>query len=80
MYNPEHLAKEATRLKHDEILNHALNDIRREALEALARADVENVIEMLKLQQRVAVVEEIRTTLDRWIEAIDTGPDTDSYA
>lgn len=76
----DHLAKEAARLKADEIFNKALDDIRLEALEALAVANVESVTTMLRWQSRVQVVDEIRTTLDRYIMAADVQEEPGSFA
>lgn len=78
--NSDHLAKEADRLKNDEIFNKALDDIRSEALEALAVANAENTIMILYLQQKVAVIDDIRTTLDRYILAADVQEDSGSFA
>lgn len=76
-----HLAKEADRLKNDELFNKALDAIRSEALDALAVADVENITGILRWQQRVAVVDEIRATLDRYILAEPQAQDeASSYA
>lgn len=75
-----HLAKEAVRLKHDEIFNMALDAIRAEALEGLARIDADDVTPILKLQSRVFVVDEIRATLDAYILAADTQEDAGSFA
>jgi hypothetical protein len=75
-----HLAKEADRLKNDEIFNKALADIRSEALNALATADADNYAVIVRWQQRVAVVDEIRTTLDRYILAVDVQEDAGSFA
>jgi hypothetical protein len=76
----DHLAKEADRLKNDEIFNKALADIRSEALEALAAADADNYTAIVRLQQRVAVVDEIRTMLGRYIIAADVQENTGSFA
>lgn len=76
----DHLAKEADRLKHDEIFNKALDDIRSEALEALAVADVDSVTTMLRWQSRVMVVDEIRNCLDRYILAADVQENPGSFA
>ncbi len=76
----DHLAKEADRLKHDEIFNKALDDIRSEALEALAAADVDSVTTMLRWQSRVMVVDEIRNCLDRYILAADVQENPGSFA
>lgn len=78
--NSEHLKREADRLKNDEIFNKALDDIRLEALEALAVANVESITTMLRWQSRVAVVDEIRTTLDRYILSAEAQEDTGSFA
>jgi hypothetical protein len=78
--NSEHLAKEADRLRNDEIFNKALADIRLEALEALAAADADNYTAIVRLQQRVAVVDEIRTMLGRYIMAADVQEQPGSFA
>lgn len=67
--NPDHLAKEADRLLHDDVLNHALDALRTEALEDLAVEDVDDALAILRLQQRVAVVDEFRGMLNRYILA-----------
>lgn len=63
----DHLAKEAERLQNDPIFNEALQAIRAEALDALAVADADNKTMILRLQQKAAVIDEIRTTLARFI-------------
>lgn len=78
--NSDHLAKEADRLKHDETFNMALDKIRAEALEGLARIDADDMTAILKLQCRAFVVDEIRTTLDSWILAADVQEETGSFA
>ncbi|HNG54570.1 MAG TPA: hypothetical protein PLR85_14380 [Nitrospira sp.] len=78
--NLSHLAKEADRLKHDEIFNKALNDIRIEALDALAMADADDKTMIVRLQQKVAVIDEIRTTLDRYILAAEVQEPAGSFA
>jgi hypothetical protein len=75
-----HLAKEASRLKNDEIFNKALSDIRSDALNALATADADDKTMILRLQQRVAVIDEIRATLDRYILAEEIQEDSGSFA
>jgi len=75
----DHLAKEAARLKDDEIFNKALDDIRSEALEALAEADADNYTAIVRLQQKVAVVTEIRNVLDRYIMAADVQETAGSF-
>ena len=76
----DHLAAEADRLKHDPIFNKALDDIRSEALEALAVTDVESAYTMLRWQSRVMVVDEIRNALDRYIMAADVQENPGSFA
>ena len=66
---PDHLAKEADRLSNDEIFTKALADIRSEALDSLAVANAENYADIVRLQQRVAVIDEIRAMLGRYIIA-----------
>lgn len=65
----DHLAKEAARLKADELFNKALDGIRSEALDSLATADADSYQTIVRWQQRVQVVDEIRATLDRYILA-----------
>jgi hypothetical protein len=75
-----HLAKEAERLKNDDTFNKALADIRSDALNALATADADNYTAIVRLQQRVAVIDEIRNCLDRYILAADVQEDAGSFA
>ena len=75
-----HLVKEAERLKNDEIFNKALADIRSDALNALATADADDKTTILRLQQRVAVIDEIRNVLDRYILAADVQEGAGSFA
>lgn len=75
-----HLAKEAERLKSDPIFAKALDTIRAEALNELATADANNYTAIVRLQQRVAVADEIRATLDRYIMAADAQDTAGSYA
>lgn len=63
----EHLAKEADRLQNDPIFIKALADIRSEALESLAAANADMFTEVVRLQQKVAVIDEIRNVLSRFI-------------
>lgn len=76
----DHLAKEAARLKNDELFNRALNDIRAEALDALVGADADDKTMILRLQQKVAVIDEIRAVLDRYIIAVDVQESPGSFA
>lgn len=76
----DHLAKEASRLKNDDTFQKALSDIRAEALDALATADADDKTMILRLQQKAAVIDEIRTVLDRYIMAADVQETAGSYA
>ncbi len=58
-----HLAAEAERLERDETLQTALDAIRSEAMEALAIADADDKTLILRLQQKVAVIDDIRSAL-----------------
>lgn len=78
--NKDHLAKEAARLKNDDLFNKALNDIRSEALNALATADADKYEVIVRLQQKVAVIDEIRNVLDRYIIAADVQENAGSFA
>ncbi len=76
----DHLAKEADRLKNDPIFNKALDDIRSDALNALIVADADDKTAIIRLQQRAAVIEDIRNVLDRYIIAADVQENTGSFA
>ena len=73
----EYLAKEAERLKADPICIKALDDIRAETLAELALANADDKTTILRLQQRAAVVNEIRAVLDRYIVASE-GPEQEA--
>lgn len=68
----DHLAKEADRLKHDPLFEKALEDIRNDALNMLAVAPYDSFTDIVRLQQRVAVIDEIRAMLGRYIMAGST--------
>lgn len=74
----EHHAKEAERLRADDVLNHAFDAVKAEALEALVTADADDKTAILRLQQRVQAVDEIRDTLARYIMAAPGEPQTAS--
>jgi hypothetical protein len=76
----DHLAKEADRLKNDPIFIKALADIRSEALNTLAGANADDKTMILRLQQKAAVIEEIRNVLDRYILAADVQENAGSFA
>jgi len=66
--NTKERAKEAERLSKDPVFMEALTDIRVDALEALAKVDPANANEIIGLQQRVAVIDEISLILARYIQ------------
>lgn len=55
--------EEAARLSSDATLNELLDTIRLEALNDLAGVEADNTISILRLQQKVSVVDEIRSGL-----------------
>ena len=61
--DPNHYAKEASRLLADDVLNHALDKVMAEAKDALAIANVDDKTSLLRLQERVGAVEDIRQEL-----------------
>ena len=62
-----YLAKEAARLLADEVLLAAFDRVRREALEALAICQAENTTQVLRLQAKVGVIEEVLSELHAMI-------------
>jgi hypothetical protein len=76
----DHLAKEAARLKSDPILNKALDDIRADEIEALVVANADDKTAILRHQQMVLAIDEIRNVLDRYIMAADAQEDPGSFA
>lgn len=76
----DHLAKEAGRLKNDEIFNKALDDIRAEALDMLALANPDDKTTIMRHQTMAAVALEIRNVLDRYIMAADVQENPGSFA
>lgn len=72
----DHLAKEAERLASDEVLQHALNEMRASTLEALASCDATDTAAVLRFQAEVRAIDEFRGRLRSYIlraEAEDTG-------
>jgi hypothetical protein len=76
----DHLAREAERLKNDEIFNKALDDIRADAIEELIVASPDDKSNIIRLQQIAVVTNEIRNVLDRYIMAADVQEDPGSFA
>lgn len=70
-----HLAKEADRLKNDPIFIKVLDDIRTDALNALAVADADDKTAILRLQQRASVIDEIGAVLERFILSVQPAQD-----
>ena len=54
--------------------------MRAETLDALAMADADNKTMILRLQQKAAVIDEIRNVLDRYIMAADVQENPGSFA
>ena len=65
--NAEHLAKEAQRLLHDDVLLHAIAEAQRESKDALVTVDADNKTEILRLQANVQAFDEILSTLERHV-------------
>lgn len=63
----DHYANEARRLLEDEVLKKAFEEVRKGALEALAVADVDDKTKVLRLQQKVIAIENIRAELEAMI-------------
>jgi hypothetical protein len=76
----DHLAKEAARLMADEIFLKTMAAIRSDALNELAKAVADDKTMILRLQQKVAVIDEIRNGLDRYIIAAVMQEDAGSFA
>lgn len=76
----EHLAKEADRLTNDPIFIKALADMRVMALDNLAYTNPDDKTAILRLQQMVAVIDEIRNVLHRYIIAADVQEEPGSFA
>lgn len=76
-----HRAQEAKRLLNEPVLADALEDMRMEALEALAEVDATNVAEVMKFQAMIKAVAGIVTQLNRYTvmspESIDVGEDSE---
>lgn len=63
----DHYANEARRLLEDVVLKKAFEEVRKGALEALAVADVDDKTKVLRLQQKVIAIENIRAELEAMI-------------
>lgn len=78
--DPNHYAKEAARLLADDVLNHALDKVSDEALAALAVADVDNKTSLLRLQQKVEAVNDIRSELRNAVNRVKTATSAGTVA
>lgn len=78
--NPDHYAKEAARLLADDVLNHAFDRVKAEALDALATANVDDKTLMLRLQQRVEAINDIRSELRNAVNRVKTATSTGTVA
>jgi len=67
MYKDEHLAKEADRLLPDDVLNHAIKEAKTEYTDKLCVVDPEDAIEIIKIQSVIVALDEVHTTLNRYI-------------
>lgn len=76
----DHLSKEAERLRNDPIFQKALDDIRADYIEALVVADADDKTAILRHQQMVMAIDEIRNCLDRYIMAADVQEEPGSFA
>lgn len=66
--NTAHFAKEADRLLSDDVLTAAFEIVKQGALEALATADADDKTMILRLQAKVAVIDDVRSGLRAAIE------------
>lgn len=63
----EHLANEAKRLLTDEVLMAAFEAVKQDAYRELAGVDAADTVAVLRLQQRVVALDEIRSQLQAHI-------------
>lgn len=77
-FDPEYLAAESERLLKDNVLNHALDEMRTEAIDALLGCAASDMVAVTKWQQKVAAIDDIRGQLERWMNA--KPENTGSYA
>ena len=74
--NNEYYAKEAARLLSDDVLLEAIKRVRTSAIDALLRADANKISDVVRLQAKVSVCDDIMGELDTMIQVhlIDTRP------
>lgn len=63
----DYFAKEAERLLRDDVLNATWDELRTEALDALVSVPAGDTLMVLKWQQRIQAIDEIRAALSRHI-------------
>jgi hypothetical protein len=80
MLPADHYAKEAQRLLDDDTLKYALDTIKAEALDALALADADDKTLILRLQQKVQAVNDIRSELSSAVLRTTTAHPNGSFA
>lgn len=69
-FKPEHLAKEAARLRDDPILGHAVAELRRDALEALSLAHPDDRNAIIHSQALVRLCDQFLLKLEAYILAL----------
>jgi hypothetical protein len=78
--NPDHYAKEAARLLADDTLTYAFDRVKLEALEALATVKADDTTAVLRLQQRVQAIEDIRSELQNAVNRTKTANSSGTFA
>lgn len=68
MNEAEHFAREAARLMDDEALQRALDAIRSAAIDALIRADATVTHDVVRLQAKIAVIDDLRGEIRQTVE------------
>lgn len=74
------IPKEAQRLLDDETLKTAFDIVRLDALNALADVKADDLTAVLRLQQRVAVIDDIRSELSNAVLRTATANPSGSFA
>jgi hypothetical protein len=78
--NADHYAKEAQRLLDDDTLKYALDTMRADALEALAACDADAKTMVIRLQQKVQVIDGIRSELSSAVLRMTTAQTSGTFA
>jgi ketosteroid isomerase-like protein len=74
------IPKEAQRLLEDATLALAMDEIRLEALNGLANVQADDITAVLRLQQRVQAIEDIRSALQSAANRTNTASTSGSFA